>query len=151
MCFKEAPPPHPTSIHFTRGPQGLLRSASLLQNACLHRPFLNRLKYQYSLEDLSVGQNRAKIGIPIPDSNTWFQYRSGDAPKPSFPIKTNQKLQNPKNQHQINHRYSRLCLSKKCPRQNRATRPFNPGSSRWLRHRPPRFIVSKPVFWYRCW
>ena len=36
--------------------------------------------------------------------------RSGDAPKPPFPIKTDKKLENPENQHQINHRYSRLCI-----------------------------------------
>ena len=30
--------------------------------------------------------------------------RSGDAPKPPFPIKTGKKLENPKNQPQINHR-----------------------------------------------
>ena len=30
--------------------------------------------------------------------------RSGDAPKPPFPIKTGKKLENPENQGQINHR-----------------------------------------------
>ena len=35
--------------------------------------------------------------------------RSGDAPKPPISIKTGKKLENPKNQGQINHRYSRLC------------------------------------------